>query len=582
MATRRAFLWSAAALAAGERPNIVWIMAEDFCPDLGCYGERLVRTPNLDGMAAQGVRFEHAFATAPVCSAARSAFNTGMYQTSIGAHHHRSHRNDGCRLPAGVKLISERFREAGYFTANLTAQSGLQGTGKTDFNFNVERPFDGADWTARTPGQPFYAHINFQETHRIFRRHTPAPVDPAKVKLPPFYPDHPALREDWSMYLDAAQNLDVKVGRVLRRLEEQGLRDSTILFFFGDHGQPMPRGKQFLYDSGIRVPLIAWFPERFRPAGVKPGMVRTDLVSLIDVTATSLAMGGIEIPQNMHGRMLFGPQAKPRDAIFAARDRCDETVDRIRAVRTARWKYIRNFMPERPYTQQNVYKDTQYPPLQVLRQLRDEGRLTGAVAEFMSNRRPAEELYDLEADPGELRNLAGSPAQSKTLSEMRGRLDAWIRETGDQGARPESGVEEQDRYRIEVDGWCLLQSQSALSRSGGVLKVECTPRSDQLARSWVAPAGRFRVRFRARSKDAPVAAVQWMTIEEMFPAPARRKPVEFRADGEWHEFEAAFEVPSGHLARIQFEFGAVKGTVEFDWVRLEREGTGLEKSWVFD
>jgi arylsulfatase A-like enzyme len=580
MTTRRGFLWSAAALAARERPNILWIMAEDFSPDLGCYGNTLVRTPHLDRLAAGGVRFEHAFATAPVCSATRSAFNTGMYQTSIGAHHHRSHRNDGYRLPEGVKLISERFREAGYFTANLDAKSGLQGTGKTDFNFNAGRPFDGTDWTARKPGQPFYAHINFSETHRIFRRFAAAPVDPARVKLPPFYPDHPALREDWALYLDAAQHLDVKVGRVLQRLEEQGLRDSTILLFFGDHGEPMPRGKQFLYESGIRVPLIAWFPERFRPAGVQPGTVRADLVSLIDVTATSLALAGIGIPKNMHGRPLFGPQAKPRDAIFAARDRCDETVDRIRAVRTARWKYIRNFMPERPYTQQNVYKDTQYPPLQLLRQLRDEGKLTGAAAEFMSNRRPAEELYDLEADPHELRNLAASPSHAKTLAALRARLETWMRETGDEGARPEAGVEEQDRYRIEIDGWCLRQSQSPISRSAGGLKVECSPKGDQLVRSWVAPAGRFAVRFRARSKDVQVAAFRWMTIEEMFPSPARRKPVEFRADGEWGEYEVAFDVPSSHLARIQFEFAPGSGTAEFSWVRLEREGT-LVKAWDF-
>jgi hypothetical protein len=266
----------------------------------------------------------------------------------------------------------------------------------------------------------------------------------------------------------------------------------------------MPRGKHLLYESGIRVPLIAWFPERFRPAGGQPGTVRADLVSLIDVTATSLALAGIGIPKNMHGRPLFGPRAKPRDAIFAARERCDETVDRIRAVRTARWKSIRNFMPERPYTQQNVYKDTQYPPLQLLRQLRDEGKLTGAAAEFMSTRRPPEELYDLEADPHELRNLAASPSHAKTLAALRARLETWMRETGDQGARPEAGVEEQDRYRIEIDGWCLRQSQSPISRSAGGLKVECAPKGDQLVRSWVAPAGRFAVRFavrfRARSK----------------------------------------------------------------------------------
>ncbi|MEB2363886.1 MAG: sulfatase-like hydrolase/transferase, partial [Bryobacterales bacterium] len=215
---RRSFLQAAAVssysmVAAAARPNILWIIGEDFSPDLGCYGNSLVHTPQLDRLASEGVRFSHAFVTAPVCSASRSAIATGMYQTSIGAHHHRSHRTDGYRLPAPVQVFTEYFREAGYHTSNvITAATGLRGTGKTDFNFHADRVFDGTDWQQRKPGQPFYAQVNFPETHRAFRPSPERPINRAKSIPPPYYPDHPAAREEWAMYLETAQNLDAKAG----------------------------------------------------------------------------------------------------------------------------------------------------------------------------------------------------------------------------------------------------------------------------------------------------------------------------------------------------------------------------------
>jgi arylsulfatase A-like enzyme len=419
-------------------PNIVWLTAEDMGPQLGCYGYPLVRTPNLDRLASEGARFTRGFTTAPVCSPSRSAFNTGMYQTTIGAHHHRSHRGDGYRLPEGVRLITDHLRGQGYFTANVrTAAPGVTGTGKTDFNFAAQKPYDGDDWSQRRSGQPFFAHVNFRESHKgpAFpeARQQKELVDPAKAPLPPYYPDHPVVRDEFANYLDAIDLLDTKIGKVLKRLEEEGLVENTAVFFFGDNGRCLIRGKQWLYDAGIHVPLmVRW------PGGIKPGTVVEDPVSSIDLTATALWLAGLERPEKMQGQVMFGPQSKPRDCIFAARDRCDMTVDRIRSVRTRHYKYIRNFMPERPYTQHNDYIESNYPTLAVMKQLHAEGKLNATQALFMPPRKPEEELYDLLADPHEVNNLAGSPQHRGILRELREKLERWIEETNDQGRFPES------------------------------------------------------------------------------------------------------------------------------------------------
>jgi len=418
--------------AKDVRPNILWLIAEDLCPDLACYGEKLAKTPNLDRLASEGALFTNAFITSPVCSPARSAFATGMYQTSIGAHHHRSHRRDGYRLPQGVRLITDYLREAGYFTANvITAAPGVEGRGKTDFNFTVDRPFDGTDWNERKAGQPFYAQVNFRETHRVFEKVKENAVDPAIVKLPPYYPDHEIAREDWARYLDATGILDKKVGAVLKRLEDEGLAEDTVVIFFGDNGRPHVRGKQFLYEGGIHIPLIIRWPGK-----IEPGTVDDGLVSAIDITATTLKIAGIDPPANMEGQVFLGPQAQKRNYIVAARDRCDETVDRIRCIRTEGFKYIRNFYPDRPYTQLNRYKET-YPVLRLMRRLHKAGKLTPEQALFMAPKRPPEELYDLQADPHELHNLASSSSHQELLQKMRKTLDDWIKETADMGEEPE-------------------------------------------------------------------------------------------------------------------------------------------------
>lgn len=441
-----------AAEMSQKRPNIVWLISEDTSPDLACYGGPLVKTPNLDRLAKEGMRFTNAFVTGPVCSAARSAFMTGMYQTSIGAHNHRSHRTDGYTLPEPVRVLSEYFRAAGYFTSNGYGTPDSE-RGKNDFNFNVEKPFDGTDWSQRKPGQPFFAQVNFFLTHRDFQRDKENPINPDDVSLPPYYPDRPITRRDWADYLESLHVLDRQVGSVLKRLHNEGLADYTIVFYFGDHGRPHVRGKQWLYEGGIHVPfIIRW------PGHIKPGTVDDGLVSSIDFAPTSLSLAGITPPEHMQGQTFLGPDARKRDMIFAARDRCDETVDRIRCVRTRRYKYIRNFFPDRPYTQYNAYKRGQYPVLTLMEVLDKRGELKPEQARFMAPTRPEEELYDLQRDPHELRNLVDDPKLQETLNELRAELDRWITQTGDQGEIPEG--KETIAYWTEVSKqYSLLQER---------------------------------------------------------------------------------------------------------------------------
>ncbi len=430
-----------AAAQAADRPNILWLIAEDFGNQLGCCGTREVRTPNLDRLAAQGVRYSRFYTTAPVCSPSRSAFMTGMYQTTIGAHHHRSHRDDGYRVPSGVRLLSEWLRDAGYFTANvrhLPAELGFQGTAKTDWNFTPpERPFDSDRWADLKAHQPFFAQVNFQETHRPFR--APKRADPSRVEVPPYEPDHPVTRADRAAYLDAAMELDRKVGLVLDRLERDGLADSTIVVCFGDNGQAHIRGKQFCYEEGLNVPLIIRWPGRFPPVKhFAPGTVDARLLMAIDLAPTMLALAGASVPATMQGQAFMGEDASPPHRyVYAARDRCDETPFRFRTVRDARYRYIHNFTHDRPFLQANAYKERDYPVWNLLKELHAAGKLTPIQDRFCAPTMAEEELYDLDADPHEIDNLAGKPGHRQTLLRLRGVLDQWIEATTDQGRTPE-------------------------------------------------------------------------------------------------------------------------------------------------
>jgi N-sulfoglucosamine sulfohydrolase len=429
-------------LKAQQKPNIIWILSEDISVDLACYGTPVVKTPNLDNMAANGIRFINAYSTAPVCSPSRSAIVTGMFQTSIGAHNHRSHRDDGYKLPGKVKPITDYLREAGYFTVNATTPAdGVSTPPKTDFNFQPDHPvFDGTDWNQRKAGQPFFAQLTIDETHRskkwetVVQDHKPS-IDPAKIVLPSYYADHPLIREDWATYLESIQLMDTYVGKIFARLNKEGITDNTIVIFTGDNGRCMIRDKQFLYEGGIHVPfLIRW------PGKLRAGSVDNRLISMIDISASILDFAGIEIPVYMEGSPLFTSKPLVRDHIIAARDRMDETVDMMRAVRTAKFKYIKNYYPGRPYMQSNKYKETQYPAWNIMKDLYASGRLTKQQSLFCSPTKPEEELYEIDKDPEELNNLAHIPEYQKELSNMRLLLENWIKKTGDMGQLAEEKI----------------------------------------------------------------------------------------------------------------------------------------------
>jgi uncharacterized sulfatase len=418
--------------AAEQRPNIVWIVGEDLGPELGCYGDKYSRTPNIDKLAAEGVRFTRAFTHAPVCAPSRSGLITGRYPTTIGTHHMRS------KLINPPPLFTDYLRKAGYFVA---------WPGKTDFNFDVPtNAFDTTrPWLRNTPRQPFFAYSNLGVSHESQIRATPAlrannttklseadRHDPAKAPIPPYHADTPEVRRDLANYYDLVTAVDYQVGEIMKRLEELNVATNTIVFFFGDHGRGLPRSKRWCYDSGTRVPLIVWAPKH-----LKPGL-REDLVSFIDFAPTVLSLAGVEIPKDFQGQPFLGPkQAAPRKYVYAARDRMDETYDRIRSVRDNRFRYIRNFHPELPYALRISYME-EMPTMQAWRQANADGKLNPVQKLFFAPTKPSEELYDTEADPHEVVNLADRPEHKMKLEELRAELDRWIKDTGDLGAVPEA------------------------------------------------------------------------------------------------------------------------------------------------
>lgn len=455
----------AVSIRADERPNIVWIVCEDQSRHYGCYGEPLVDTPAIDRLAAEGALFVNAAVTAPVCSPCRSALVTGMWQTSIGAHHHRSGRGaEKIHLPEHVRLIPEYFKEAGYYTCigslGQAVNPGRGGLGKTDYNFQWDSAvYDAGEWSGRAEGQPFFAQIMLGggKSRNSARRDKSIPhVNADDVVLPPYYPRHPVILEDWAAYLDTFTQMDRQVAQVLARLEKEGLAQNTVVFFMTDHGISHARGKQFCYDEGMMIPLIVWAPGR-----IEPGTVRRDLALQIDLAATSMHFAGIPIPDYLESRPLFGPDFQPRDYLVCARDRCDETYDRIRAVRDERFKYIRNGYPQRPHLQPNVYKDEK-SICKALREWHAAGKLDALQERILfSPQRAEEELYDLASDPWELNNLAGDPAYAAPLARMRQILDRWIEETGDRGQQVEPMAMYDSDMKVYLDNFRLNDPRRA-------------------------------------------------------------------------------------------------------------------------
>lgn len=444
--------------ASPERPNIVWIVGENLDHDLGCYGQTQVSTPHLDALAADGVRYTNVFATSPVCAPSRSAFMTGMYQTSTDTHNMRSHRDDDFRLPPGVRPITHRLQDAGYFTANITRIGDrVVGTGKLDLNFVNEGPiYQSDDWSQLKENQPFFAQINTPEVeYDIYDRKSaekervkwvgedehPQIATPENVSPPPYYPDHRIVREEWARYLNSVSGLDRRVGWIVDRLKHEGMFDDTVVLFFADNGRLEARGIHWCYDSGLRVPMIVHWPRNFpHPEGFSPGSVNEDVISLLDLTATTLRIAGIDRPPLMQSRIFLGQNRDPaRRFAFAARDRIDETVIRIRSVHDGRYHYIRNYMPDRSFTALNRYKEKCFLVKPLMRRLKAEGKLSGPAAELMQDRVAPEQLFDLREDRYEVANRAESSdaEDAEALIRLRAGLDTWITETGDLGGNLE-------------------------------------------------------------------------------------------------------------------------------------------------
>jgi len=425
-------------------PNILWITCEDVSPYLGCYGDELAITPNLDKLAGEGVRYTKAFATAPVCAPSRSCLVTGVYATSLGTQHLRSE----VKLPEQIKCFPEYLRAAGYYCSNNY---------KKDYNFIDVNVWDEssheAHWRKRRPGQPFFSVFNFVSTHQgqingsddDFETNYGSKLeseerhDPAEISLPPYYPDTEFVRKIWARYYDLITFMDKQVGDLLGQLEADGLAENTIVFFFSDHGLGIPRFKRTLYDSGLHVPLIVCFPERYQhlsPCGA--GGKIDSLVSFIDFAPTVLSLAGLRIPGYMQGRALLGAQAQPpRKYVFGASSRVDEAYEFSRSVRDERFKYIRNYLPQLPYIQPSEYCD-RAEIMQELRRAVAEEELTSAQKMLWAPTKPVEELYDTLADPHEMNNLANWSEYRRILERLRSVLHTWMLQTRDTGLLPEA------------------------------------------------------------------------------------------------------------------------------------------------
>ena len=439
-----ALLLLSACTSEPQRPNILWITVEDMSPRLASYGDDTVSTPRLDRLADQGVRFTRAFGVYGVCAPNRHALILGMYPTSTGAMAMRTWKRTSAldqitdpellsiptyeaTPPPEARCFPEYLRAVGYFCTNNS---------KTDYQFQDpvtawDESGNEAHWRHRAGADvPFFSVFNFTVTHEsgTFEARSPAVTDPAAVTLPPYYPDTPIVRRDLARHYDNIVALDAMVGRVLDELEEDGLGESTIVFFFSDHGDGLPRMKRWVYDSGLHVPMFVRFPD-----GAGAGTANGDLVSFVDFAPTVLSLAGVSVPEHMQGQPFLGAhKAEPRKYIYAARDRMDPAPETIRAVRDARFKYVRNYRPDLPYFGFIPYRDRAGVMQEILR-LTAEGALGPDQWQLWSQKKPLEELYDTEADPHEIHNLASDPGHFDKLAELRQAHLTWTEETGDLG-----------------------------------------------------------------------------------------------------------------------------------------------------
>ena len=491
------------------RPNILWVTCEDMSPNLGCWGDAYARTPNIDRLAAESVRYTGAFATAPVCSPTRSCLITGVYASSLGTMHLRSR----LPIPPEMKGFPSYLRAAGYYCTNNV---------KTDYNTAGEPAIiraswdessNKAHWRGRGAQQPFFSVFNDTVTHqsrsmvwsyREFQQKVQSHLtpeqrhDPAKAPVPPYYPDTPVTRRTVARYYDCITAMDTSVGRILKELQDDGLADDTIVFFYSDHGAGLPRHKRLVLDSGLHVPLLIRFPKTYRRlAPAAPGETVDRLVSFVDFAPTVLSLAGLPIPEYMQGVAFLGPAAgEPRACVYGHRDRVDEAHDLARSVRSKRYLYIRNYMPHLSYNQPSAYSDQGEIRGEITR-LAAEGALKGPQLAYAGPTRPREELYDVAKDPQQLHNLADSPEHKAALQEMRRLHAGWMADSRDvaflpevelwrrsEGTTPYQMARETDRYPQKR----ILEAADLVGRGPDALprQVELLAGADAACRYWAA------------------------------------------------------------------------------------------------
>ena len=434
-----ACLLAAPCLADASKPNILWITSEDNAAQwVGCYGNEEAQTPRIDALAAGGHRFLHAYSNAPVCAVARSTLLNGAYAPTQGTQHMRSRH----QIPKRYKSYVAHLREQGYYCTNRS---------KTDFNFegNDKAIWDEcsgkAHYRKRKDGQPFFSVFNFTTTHEssLFpkkRGKRDTRLKPSEISVPPYLPDLPEVRQDFAIYHDNMTKMDSQVGELLDELEKAGLADDTIVFYFADHGGPTPRGKRYLKDTGVRVPLVVHVPEKWKAlTPFKPGEVVEEPVAFVDLAPTVLSLAGLKTPEAMQGRAFLGEHRKeaPKDdMVFLYADRFDEIYGMRRGITDGRWKYIRRFTPQLPAAPYSYYQFSM-PSWVAYRKAWQEGKLSGVHKATWEKPQAVEELFDLQADPWEVKNLADDPAHAGKLVAMRKRLMGTMLKVRDSGVVPE-------------------------------------------------------------------------------------------------------------------------------------------------
>jgi arylsulfatase A-like enzyme len=432
---------------AADRPNVLWLTSEDHGPHMGCYGDQFATTPNVDALAAKGMIYRHAWSCAPVCAPARTTLICGLFAPSTGGQHMRSM----VAYPMGKMMYPQFLREVGYYCTNMSKE-----------DYNIAKPGQvwdessrQAQWKNRASGQPFFAVFNSEKSHESQLRTRPHTQvhDPARVRVPAYHPDLPEVRQDWAQYYDQVTEADADAGRRLKELDDAGLTEDTIVFYYADHGSGMPRSKRWPYNSGLQVPLVVYIPEKFkdlRPPEYTPGGQSDRLVSFVDLAPTLLSLAGIKPPDWMQGHAFLGRfQEPPQPFIYGFRGRMDERYDMVRSVTDGRFVYIRNYMPHKIYGQHIGYM-FQTPTTQVWKKLYDEGKLTSIQAAFWKTKAP-EELYDLQTDPDEVHNLATSPQQQATLDKLRKAQRDLVLKIRDVGFLPEGEIHSRSQGTTPYD-----------------------------------------------------------------------------------------------------------------------------------